>query len=194
MHDCQKEILHIKNRPARFEGTLGAAVLQHYRIPTAWLDLTDNLYVAAYFAAGGQSNEYQINGKAEKLGFIYCLKVNSELELTDKRQEPDEDTDHCWCDLRKVTNPLSLRPHAQHGVFLSRPERLLLAGRIDFFDMICAIIALPVDSVRNALDLEKFRGLMFPDGEDHTCKWLERQEEQNSELGRFLEKLQSECR
>ena len=187
----QKYIADFKKSPSRFNGGIGAAVLQHYDVRTAWLDATDNLYVAAYFASNGKPEDYSTKIDNHDIGFIFCLKIVNKFELLDRKADPDEGWNHCWCDLRKVHRPLSLRPHAQHGVFISRPLKAIKDGNIDFSDLIIAVIAFPIYSLRNMVNIDGFEKLLYPEIHDHTNDWLKGKRNSNKKFRGLLEQLEA---
>lgn len=98
----------------RFQRPKLGALLQHYGIRTPWLDLVDNLFVAGWFGShvrdDGKGPVWQRSEM--EFGWIHLIataRVNgSKL---------------CVCDLRQEHHPLSVRPHAQHGVSVCLPNR-----------------------------------------------------------------------
>lgn len=188
---CHEKAVSFRKSPRRFRGAIGSALFQHYDIPTPWLDLTDNMYVALYFACTSASDR-MIHDGAE-LGMIYCFKVRTDTEIRNRMQLPGEDWSHCWCDLRRITNPLSLTPHSQHGAFLSRPEAALLSGDIDFMDMVAAIIAFPISTFSSMIDVQQFGKLLFPRKYDHTFGWLNRKRRDDPEFDALLNRLATCC-
>jgi hypothetical protein len=180
---CHEKVASNRHFPRRFWGELGGALLQHYDVPTRWLDLTSNMFVAAYFASLNPRVQYE----EKELGLIYCVSVNPLLELLTNRHKSHDDWEHCWCDLRKTINPLSMRPHTQHGVFLSRPEAVLSNGNIDFMGNVDAIIAFPTEKVSTILNMEQWRKLLLP--EDHTFMWLNTKRNEDAEFKQVLEDL-----
>lgn len=122
----------------RFQNDDLPALIQHYGIKTSWLDLVDNLYIAIWFATN--STEYGkprgsliVNKSNEKFGWIYFI-ANSDFNASLLRH----------VDLRTNQHSLSVRPHAQHGISVTRPHDLWEGHDRDLKDFVVAKIRFPV--------------------------------------------------
>lgn len=74
-------------------------LLQHYGIKTNWIDLVDNLYIAIWFATFENSCQN---------GYIKVICTNNGSTLLKVS------------DLREKHSSLSLRPHCQHGISVTK--------------------------------------------------------------------------
>jgi hypothetical protein len=82
----------------------------------------DNIFIGLWFARNQMKWLDEENCKIEKskseYGWIYLLKADYETNVNDEGICIGENTQ--WCDLRYHHQDLSLRPHFQHGIFISR--------------------------------------------------------------------------
>ena len=137
-------------------------VLQHYGIPTRWLDLVDSIPHALYFA----TCEFKRDGERIRLedeasrehreyGWLYFVDCGSDRDLRSIRVLHEGKVVSCrgawvtedgfqFTDLRRAKPSKALRPHAQHG-YLCRPApgqtnlwntRLLVRARVRRVDAV----------------------------------------------------------
>lgn len=100
----------------RFSERHITAILQHYGVRTSWIDLVDNLYIAVWFALHDRrqvaEDSFSYAKSKSSTGWIHFVStVGSHLPSLQPR------------DLRSEHLSLSLRPHAQHGISISRRSR-----------------------------------------------------------------------
>jgi hypothetical protein len=100
---CVERILRgVLARNKRFQRPDLAALLQHYGVKTTWLDVVDDLRIAAWFATH-EIRDGHARRRTNGSGWIYLLASGS---------------DTGWLnvvDLRMAHHGLSLRPHVQQG-------------------------------------------------------------------------------
>lgn len=147
--DAYRELtsnLYHKTRQSRFENEIGGAVLQHYGIRTPWIDLVDNLFIAIWFATMERSElePYFYERSKQDYGFIYFIQV--ETPSNSANQEIVEGRLTRWCDLRRTTNSLSLRPHNQGGIFFSKKG--IDETNFDISEFIKAIVKIPIKEIK----------------------------------------------
>lgn len=163
-----------KTRQTRFKTEIGGAVLQHYGIRTPWLDLVDNLFIAIWFGAMERSvsQPYLYNRSKHKYGYIYFIQVETPSNSANK--EIVEGRLTRWCDLRRTTDSLSLRPHNQSGIFFTK--KAIDEINFDISEFIKAIVKFPINEWDKFLtNLENLYSMdfMFPNTKhDNTYKSL----------------------
>jgi hypothetical protein len=167
--------IRLGNRMKRFRERHISAILQHYGIRTSWIDLVDNLYIAVWFALHDFQNIGQFtctySNSAEDFGWIYFIQSktsdNPNLRIRDLRSE------HL---------PLSLRPHAQHGISATRWGRDHWNwNNINLSSYIAAVVQIPNDpKLWNTKGYMFTQQFLFPEeNHDHTYKVLLRDEMSN---------------
>ena len=166
--------LYWKTHQARFKSEIGGAVLQHYGIRTPWIDLVDNLHIAIWFASmeRSQSEPYIYTRTKHKYGFIYFIQVES--PSSSATQAIVEGRLTRWCDLRRTTNSLSLRPHNQGGIFCTKTN--IDETNFEIAEFIKAIVKFPIiewNGFLSAIENLYTMDFMFPKTKhDHTYKSL----------------------
>jgi hypothetical protein len=118
---------------ARFRRRDLPALLQHYGYRTSWLDVVDNLFVAAWFAGhkigkDGDSG-VEVLPSQETHGWLYLLATRA------------SDGPLRIVDLRREHHPLSARPHVQHGVSVTPQDACQ-----DFREFVIATMRVPLAS------------------------------------------------
>jgi hypothetical protein len=152
----------------RFSERHITAILQHYGVKTSWIDLVDNLYIAVWFALHDRlqvgKNAFSYTKSKNSSGWIHFVStVGKDLPSLLPR------------DLRSEHLPLSLRPHAQHGISISRRSRKHWnSSNIDLQSYVVASVEIP-----NEAKFWHLAGYMldtsflFPSpDDDHTYKVL----------------------
>jgi hypothetical protein len=114
----------------RFRRPKIGALLQHYGLRTPWLDLVDNLFVAAWFGLH-KPDEVSLGWRRSTMEYGWIHAVAS-ASLDGSKLDV--------CDLRREHHPLSVRLHTQHGMSVCRPNR----GR-DFSNYLAASVRFPVN-------------------------------------------------
>jgi len=166
----KKDIYRI-TKAARFMGEVGGASMQHYGLKTPWLDLVDNIFIGLWFARNQMKwldeEKYQIEKSKNEFGWIYLLKAEYEKKVNDEGICIGEKTQ--WCDLRYHHRDLSLRPHFQHGIFISRTD--YSKENYDMDEDVVATIKFPIKLKNDIQDvLPKY---IFPEKRyDNTYKYL----------------------
>lgn len=151
------------------------AVLQHYGVPTRFLDAADNHWVALWFGAHRFESVRAKSGGGESFG-LYRRREVSLLDLYEtgfgSAMAGKIDPEQCYqyivliavgedlaagrrppvsvevTDLRKVLPSTFLRPHAQHGVVLT------MAGgnrALDFAESVVGIVRVRIDRAQRWL-------------------------------------------
>lgn len=146
-------------------------LLQHYGIKTNWIDLVDNLYIAIWFA---------ISENTSSTGYIKVICTNNgstRLKVSDLRE------DH---------SSLSLRPHCQHGISVTKETSFWNTHNIDFIDYLIATIEIP-NNKQFVLKGEIFsKEYMFPNTNmDNTLK-LFLQNKMKKRISQIIEKYKLE--
>jgi hypothetical protein len=116
----------------RFKRPNLPALLQHYGFKTSWLDVVDNLFIAAWFAGRmlrtGEDGSLRADRSTAAYGWLYLITTeHSGLHLR-------------IVDLRRDHHPLSARPHVQHGVSLAAPDEFV----VDLRQFIIATLRIPL--------------------------------------------------
>lgn len=146
-------------------------LLQHYGIKTNWIDLVDNLYIALWFA---------IFENTSNSGYLKVLCTNNDA------------THLKVSDLREDHSSLSLRPHCQHGISVTKETTIWNTHNIDFYDYLIATIEIP-NSKHFELKGEIFsKEYMFPNANlDNTLK-LFLQNKMKEKISQISEKYKLE--
>lgn len=146
------------HRLGRFQRPKLAALLQHYWIKTPWLDLVDNLFVAAWFGThipDETNSGWQLS--QQQFGWIYVVATG---DLNGSKLDV--------CDLREEHHPLSVRLHTQHAISACMPDR----GH-DFSNYVAARIRFPVNTSWTSAGGLLSSSFLFPNRVvDHTLKKL----------------------
>ena len=178
----EAEIKKTFSQMRRFSERHITAILQHYGVKTSWIDLVDNLYIAVWFALHKQmelnSNNFKFIKSKSHTGWIRFIQTKVEGQPLLRSR-----------DLRYGYLPLSLRPHAQHGISATRWGRQHWTfENIDLSTYVVASVEIPNDK-----NLWQFTGFMaesdflFPnEGDDHTYRVLLRKE-----MEQLLAKIES---
>lgn len=164
----RKEIAGSLPKNNRFQDDAILAVLQHYGIRTHWLDVVDNLFVALWFACNSRTETQPYSYfSANTTGHLYLLQVEDGQMVTNDwecRQNAQLSGGERakWRDLRREHTSLSLRPHAQHAVMISRiceatPSDV---SQLDLTDSVLAEIRFPAGSKISEFMSENKRDLM----------------------------------
>jgi hypothetical protein len=144
----------------RFKRRHLPALLQHYGFRTSWLDAVDNLFVAVWFATHeirlAADSSIGISPPPGVHGWLYVIASTA----GSRRLQ--------YVDLRTKHNPLSCRPHVQHGVSLVR----LGPTEYDLRDFVLATVRFPNKDFTTAGSLFEGSFLFPPPEEDHTLKIL----------------------
>jgi hypothetical protein len=159
---AEKEFVkQIKERlpQARFRRPDLPALLQHYGYRTSWLDVVDNLFVAAWFAShkigkDGDSGVEVLPSQATH-GWLYLLATGASygpLHVVD---------------LRREHHPLSARPHVQHGVSVTPQDACM-----DIREIVIATMRVPLVSFGVSGALFEPIVMLPPKSEDHTLRIL----------------------
>jgi hypothetical protein len=159
------------NSAERFKGEIGGASLQHYGLKTPWLDLVDNIFIALWFARNEmiwiENNSCKIEKSEKEFGWIYLLKADYEQIVNDEGIYQGINTQ--WCDLRYHHRDLSLRPHFQHGIFITKSN--YSESNFDLNNEIVATIKFPIRLKNDIKDVKPKQ--MFPEKSyDNTYKYL----------------------
>ncbi|TVL96546.1 MAG: hypothetical protein CV087_23705 [Candidatus Brocadia sp. WS118] len=164
------EIYQIKPA-ARFKGEIGGASLQHYGLKTPWLDLVDNIFIGLWFARNEMNfikeNIYEIKKSKNEFGWIYLLRAEYENKVNSEGICIGANTQ--WCDLRYHHRDLSLRPHFQHGIFISKSNYSDI--NYDLNNEIIATIKLPL-KLKNDIEDVKSKHIFPSKRYDNTYKYL----------------------
>lgn len=99
-------------------------VLQHYGIPTRYLDLVDNIWVALWFSS---HKRYQANGinieqyrkSGNNFSYIYIMRFGEVAKQIERGVYITTDGFEI-IDLRTAVDSGFLRPHAQHGIVVRK--------------------------------------------------------------------------
>lgn len=155
------------------EAYVPEGILQHYGVPTTWLDVVDNIWVALWFATNraqtvGKNQEFlnfqPINNDPEN-SFGYIVIVVSDYDMKKKplkglvRGRIAE-----VMDLRIAAPSIFLRPHSQHAL-LFRQRATSSDGRsLDYKSNVAGIIRFKISDAQHWIgegEFTKTRGL-FP--------------------------------
>ncbi len=166
----------IKQKAAkRFRRPDLPALLQHYGVRTSWLDVVDNLYVAAWFATHQRKGNAWISKRSGDCGWLYFISTESPMSCLRV------------VDFRDKHHHLSTRPHSQHGVSVTRCGNRWSNTSLGFDEFVVATVRLrcgPEWRLRGFMASEKF---LFPSvSEDNTFKVLQKPRARN--LLRKIEK------
>ena len=136
------------------------ALLQHYGFHTSWLDVVDNLFVAAWFAGRKlrttDDDRTEVLPSADSDGWLFVLATDRDGQ----RLRP--------VDLRWDHHPLSARPHVQHGVSLFAEEESV----VDLRNHVVATMRVPLKAFGTMGSMFD-SSVMFPDSTlDHTLRVL----------------------
>ena len=165
-----------KRTPAkRFQRPNLPALLQHYGVRTSWLDVVDNLYVAAWFATHSRKGDGWTSKRSSDYGWLYFISTESPTSCL------------TVVDFRDKHHHLSTRPHSQHGVSVTRCGNHWLNTALGFDEFVVATVRLrcgPDWRLHGFMASEQF---LFPNAsEDNTLKLL--QKPQARKLLRNIEK------
>ncbi|OXS29284.1 MAG: hypothetical protein BCS36_12575 [Desulfovibrio sp. MES5] len=99
-------------------------VLQHYGVPTRFLDLVDNIWVALWFATHKRHQADGINLEQYRLSkdeysYVYIMRFEEIEKEIDRGIYRTKDLFEV-IDLRIAVDSGFLRPHAQHGIVARR--------------------------------------------------------------------------
>ncbi len=171
--DAFKEVKEkICKSPARFKGEIGGASLQHYGLKTPWLDLFDNIFIGLWFARNEMSRVkdeiYEIKESEEDFGWIYLVKATYGKNVNEEGICIGEKTK--WCDLRYHHRDLSLRPHFQHGIFISKLN--YSKDNLDLNNEIVATIKFPIKNLKNDIEDVSANHIFPGKYYDNTYKYL----------------------
>lgn len=144
-------------------------LLQHYGVPTRYLDFVDNIWVALWFAshkrltAKGVNFSKYVKSKSE-FSYVYIMKFGKTSDPKEYRKLHDVKIDELQedmsngifltnksfqiIDLRLAVGSNFLRPHAQHGIVVRRYGDITTAN-YDFSDSIECILRI---KTQDALD------------------------------------------
>jgi len=161
----------------RFQRPNLPALLQHYGVRTSWLDVVDNLYVAAWFATHSRNSNGWIGKRTGNCGWLYFISTEGStccLTVVDFRDEHHH---------------LSARPLSQHGVSVTRCGNHWSSTALGFEEFVVATVRLrcgPEWRLRGFMASQRF---LFPSAsEDNTLKFL--QQPRVRKLLRTIEKKQ----
>lgn len=159
-------------KAARFQGEIGGATLQHYGLKTPWLDLVDNIFIGLWFARNEMKwiegeKTYEIKNRQEEYGWIFLLKTNFGKKMNNEGVWQGGGIQ--WCDLRYMDTDLSLRPHFQHGIFISKSN--YSEDNFDLNDEIIATIKFPI-KLKNDIEDVKPKHIFPSTFYDNTYKYL----------------------
>lgn len=157
----------------RFAEENPPCILQHYGIKTNWIDLVDNLFVALWFS------NYRA---APKNDYTYIKFFSTDANGSGLQIE----------DLRESHSSLSLRPHCQHAISVTRSIKNWNVNNCDFSTNVIAIAKIPnnrdfkieshifsheymfpkeqVDNTLKLLRTDKFKKLLEEITEKHDLK------------------------
>jgi hypothetical protein len=159
----------------RFQRSNLPALLQHYGVRTSWLDVVDNLYVAAWFATHSRKGNAWISKRSGDCGWLYFISTEGPTSCL------------TVVDFRDKHHHLSTRPHSQHGVSVTRFGNHWSNTALGFEEFVVATVRLrcgPEWRLRGFMASEQF---LFPNAsDDNTLKLL--QKPRASELLRRIEK------
>src|SRR5439155_13911771 len=99
-----------ESAPKRFGRPHLPALLQHYGVRTSWLDVVDNLYVAIWFATHTRSGGAWTGKSSGDYGWLYFISTTYSTSCL------------TVVDFRDSHHHLSTRPHAQHGLSVTRSD------------------------------------------------------------------------
>ncbi len=159
------ELLNIVNRSntqlADFHDNIMEPIFQHYGMKTTMIDLVDNVWVALWFgmhtADSEQKGEYQYVHYKERQddGYAYIFLMASdavdECRIYGRRMDDIkysgiyEGENTMAVDLRRALFWNFLRPHAQHGVMLSKKSKGGDLSSMDYSDLIVGVARIPVE-------------------------------------------------
>ena len=109
----------------------------------------------------------EIEKSKEEYGWIYLLKADYERQVNKEGICIGSNTQ--WCDLRYHHRDLSLRPHFQHGIFITRSN--YSKSSYDLNSEIVAAIKFPIQLKNDIEDISSKH--IFPEKNyDNTYKYL----------------------
>ncbi len=148
--------------PKRFQRRNLPALLQHYGVRTSWLDVVDNLYVAIWFATHLIRGDTWIDLRDGEYGWLYFISTdNRTSRLT-------------AVDFRDQHHHLSTRPHAQHGVSVTREGENWSDTALGLEEFVVATVRLRCGSQWRLRGFMASKQYLFPDAsEDNTLKFLQ---------------------
>ena len=131
----------------RFKNTNFSPLLQHYGIKTYWVDLVDNLFIALWFSNKNSNERYSY------IKFFDNKKLHVE-------------------NLREKGSSLTLRPHCQHGLSVTKKVEWN-SSNLDFSENMVAIVRLQNNEEMKLSGYIFSCAYMFPNAElDNTYKLL----------------------
>ena len=137
-------------KSARFTQIKFSPIFQHYGIKSDWIDLVDNIFIALWFARRNCKSKFCY------IKFFATDWNGVELKVIDLREEHSS---------------LSLRPHCQHGISVTK-NVTWSTDNIDFNTNLIAIVKVPINNLLFKLNgnifIDKY---MFPNEKlDNTLK------------------------
>lgn len=140
-------------------------LLQHYGVPTTYIDVVDNHWVALWMGLYKCSHYSKLNdylhyskrelpigdiakGKEfdDKELYQYILLISLPYNTSRNDDGVNESEDFLQVDLRQALPSIFLRPHAQHGlVFRRKVHQLKLASDYDVADTVVGILKIRID-------------------------------------------------
>lgn len=167
----------------RFQHDYLPSLLQHYGIKTSWLDLVDNLYIAIWFASNKTTQNGERVGRIitenskEKYGWIYLI-ANHDFKGSNLKS----------IDLRTNHHSLSVRPHAQHGISVTRSNHSWNDANIDLKDFVVATVRFPLSKKWHVSGYIASSSYLFPSPYfDNTLKVLK-----NKKMSRIISEVESD--
>lgn len=138
------------------------ALLQHYGLPTRWLDVADNVHTAAWFAYSAEDKQAEVDGKPGFIALLACPKPKGpshKWESFDLRTKPSE-----W-----------LRPHVQQAWCIRHADpSVALTRKGSFQDLHVITFVVARQLLRQWSNFEAIgRNVMYPDREDSGQRFWE---------------------
>ena len=168
LDENMKNTIKIANYPENIKKHIVEGVLQHYGVPTRFIDLVDNHWVALWMGNNKSEKLKQVNGY-----YHYSQRTIPYVELANNESFNDEELfqyvlllaipyseekkyagiqssyDYVEVDLRQALPSVFLRPHVQHGLVVRK--KLHEGSVADDYDMasnVIGIIKVRVDNVK----------------------------------------------
>ena len=136
-------------------------MLQHYGIPTRFIDVVDNHWIALWMGLNHveklkQHNQYYhytersiplveiVNGDSQPNDYLfqYILLIAVPYSETQTLRGIQTSYDYIEVDLRQALPSIFLRPHAQHGLVIRRKVHQRTSEGTDAYDMAPAVIGI----------------------------------------------------
>lgn len=141
------------------------ALLQHYGLRTPWLDLVDNLYTALWFASRSAIRKPGSPVSFELLdepGWLFLVGTRGDGHSVELQV----------ADFRVTHSSLTLRPHAQHGIAITRHSDTFWDGEnCCLNEYVLAAVKISPQLASQFLGTDSNHSLLFPScAADHTFR------------------------